>query len=815
MTIEIVQQNLWYAWRHLRRKPSFCAVVIVTLALGIGANTAIFSLIYALLLHPFPYKNPEQLVRLQSASTRTGQPNVDVSIPDLEDYRSANRTLADIGIFSPRTIDLLDGNVAQTTTVTLTTSGAFNALGTAPVIGRTFVEQEDLPGGDVYKAILSFEFWKTRYGADRNILGRQIRTAMATYSVIGVMPQGYGYPGRTEMWVPLQSYLKNSNKDWIKQRGSRMYPAIGRLRPGVTMAQAQADLDSISKRLARDYPNTNKEFRLEPRSLRDAEVGSIRPYLLLLLAATALVLIVCTANIANLTLAMSADRARETVIRTALGASGPRLLSLFLTESVVLSFLGGLFGLLLAFCGVRLFPRMIPTELPSWVSLEVNWAVLLFNVLASVAAGISFGMAPSFYGLQTNLTDVLRQGVRATGQSGWLRKVLIMGEVAICFTLLVGAGLLVKNFDRLRRVDPGFPSEHLLTFKLSPYQPGKNNEAIRRYASFYDRVIQRLEMVPGVIAAGATNAFPFENATLRRDQATIGVKGESEQARIARGASILADVTPEYFRAMGIPLLEGRVFNEADIHDKQMAVIVSQRTARLLFPNRPAVGQSLRIVYLDAADPWGVVVGVVGDVKYTATEDAQGLELYYPNTQYPLSSGRVAVRFQGDPSRMTESVRLAMAEAAPDTAVSDVRLMDQMIMDTLWQQKLWGFLLAAFSGLALLLAALGIYGVISHIVKQRTFEFGIRMALGADRKTILAMVTMETFRIVAIGLAIGFGLSLFLTRSIRSLLFAVSSSDPAVLISVPVLIAMVALLASLLPAYRALSVQPWQTLRNE
>jgi putative ABC transport system permease protein len=321
MDNSMLGQNLLHAWRHLRRKPSFCAVVVATLALGIGANTAIFSLVYGLLLRPFPYKDPSQLVRLRTLSTRRGQAGVDISIPDLYDYRGANRTFADMGIFAERNIDVLDGNAAQSVNVALTTPGAFNALGVTPFMGRTFVEQEDRSGGDVYKAVLSYELWQARYGGEKNILGRQIRTPMASYTVIGIMPPGQGYPGRAEMWIPLQSYVKNSNKDWITLRGSRMYSAIGRVRLGVTTEQAQADLDSISDRLAHDYPNTNKEFRLGLQSLRDAEVGTIRPYLLLLLGATVLVLIICAANIANLSLAVAADRARESVIRTALGAS--------------------------------------------------------------------------------------------------------------------------------------------------------------------------------------------------------------------------------------------------------------------------------------------------------------------------------------------------------------------------------------------------------------------------------------------------------------------------------------------------------------
>jgi putative ABC transport system permease protein len=492
MLRDILKQNLLHSWRHLRRKPSFCVVAIATLALGIGVNTAVFSLTYELLLRPFPYTSPDQLVRLRTDSTRPGQAAVDISIPDLYDYRAANRTFADMGIFAQRNIDLVDGTTAQSVNVALTTPGAFNALGIMPLVGRTFLEDEDRPGGDIYKAVLSYELWEARYGRDPNMLGKQVRTPMASYTIIGILPAGQGYPGRAEVWIPLQSYVKNSNKDWTALRGSRMYSAIGRMRPGVTMAQAQADLDSISDRLARDYPNTDKEFRLGLQTLRDAEVGAIRPYLLMLLAAAALLLTICAANIANLNLAVAADRVRESVVRTSLGATASRLVGLFLTESVLLALAGGALGLLIAIYSVRALPHLIPTALPSWVTLEVNWLIFGFNLLVSVVVGIFFGLAPALFSIKGNQTDALRQGSRTSARGGWLRNALIDAEDSFCFTLIVGAGLLLMNFDRLRLVNPGFSSQHLLTFKLARYRRGKGDEALQLYVNFYHRVLHRL-----------------------------------------------------------------------------------------------------------------------------------------------------------------------------------------------------------------------------------------------------------------------------------------------------------------------------------
>ena len=518
------------------------------------------------------------------------------------------------------------------------------------------------------------------------------------------------------------------------------------------------------------------------------------------------------ANLANLSLAVAADRARESAVRIALGASRSRLAGLFLTESLIAALAGGVAGLALARLGVGAIPRLIPTPLPAWVDLQPNVVVLGFNLLISMAMGVGFGLAPALHAAATNASDALRQGRGSSARTGWLRKTLIVTEVSLCFTLLVGAGLLVKNFDRLRQVDPGFSSAHLLTFKLAPYQPGKSGEAVQRYASFYDRVIQRLEMLPGVQAVGAANAFPFETAALKRSDAKIGVRGDNEQERTARGAAVYADVTPRYFAAMGIPLVEGRFFNAGDSYDRHRVIIISERTAHLLFPGRPAVGQAIRLVFLDAADPYGLVVGVVGDVKYTATERAPGLERTH--TQYPVSTSRVAVRFRGDPGVTSQTVGAAMREVARETAVSDMKLMDQLMLDTLWQQRLWGFLLAAVAGLALLLAALGLYGVISYMVRQRTLEFGIRMALGATRGSILGKVTLEAFHLVLIGLGAGLALSLVLTRTVSTLLVAVSANDPIVLVSVPTIISVVALAATAIPAYRAMRVQPVETLKR-
>jgi len=808
--------TLSQALRGLRRRPAISLIVIFTMAVGIGANTAILSLVYATLLRPFPYPDADRIVRIQTAGTNAAANSGELSLPDLEDYRTGNRTFESMGAYQTRTMDLTGIGAAYAAQVTTATSGMLRTMAVSPFMGRIFDESSDKPGGDLNKAVLSFGLWKNHFGGDPQIIGKPVRTPMVTYTIIGVMPAGFGYPGRTEMWVPMQSYLAMSNADWIAGRAIRSYPTVGRLRPGTGLTQAESDLRSISARLEHDYASTNAEHRPVLKTLRDAEAGDLRPYLLLLLGATLVMLLICCANVANLLLVSAADRERESSIRAAIGATSARLIRDFLIESIVLAMFGGLLGIAIAAVGVRLLPRLIPSDLPAWLSVEVSSPVLLLTLFIAAGTGILFGLAPALLVSRANLHSALKEGARGSTRGGSLRQILIVCEVALSLTLLISAALLVRSFNRLRTIRPGFEMEHALSFRISPYRPGKGDANIQEYAQLYSRLISRLQQVPGVLAVGATNNLPFTQKDAKRNQIQIGIRGDSAQQKSDRATASLLDVTPGYFAAMGIPLLEGRQFTPADTKDRQMVVIISKRSAERLYGSRPALGQQIRLEYLGGtADPWGVVVGVAGNVKQNAAEDEQGLELYYPNTQYVLATSRVVVRFQGDPAAMTNLIRRAVSEVFPDTAVSEIKPLEKLVLDTLWQQRLWSSLLAGFAATSLLLAGVGLYGLMSYSARQRTREIGIRMALGAPTSRILLAFTAGGVRLAAVGIAVGTVASLAAGRAMQSLLFRISGFDAATYLAIPAILLCVALIATAIPAWRAAAVDPLVALREE
>jgi len=814
MLLNDISRDARFALRQVRRRPGFCLIVILTLGVCTGVNTAMFSLVHAALLRPFPFPEPERLLRIQTQPIRSSVIE-DVSLPDLEDYRLANQSLREIGAYQERSLDVIGSGSAYSVQAAVTTPGVFRALAVSPWIGRTFLDSEDKPGGPVFKVILSHTFWSSRLGSDPDVVGRTIRLAIGSFEVIGVMPQGFEFPNRTELWIPMQAYLAISNADWIKGRGIRDYRTIARLRRGATSEQARSDLEGLAKRLEKQYPETNPEAHIVTLSLRDAEAGDLRPYLILLMSATALVLLIGCANAANLMLASSATRSHESTIRAALGAGTWRLARQFLTESLILGIAGSALGLILATLGVTLAPKVLGDRLPSWIHIDLSWPVLLFNGALAVGTSLLFGLAPALGALRVELNEALKSHSRSTAQAGSFRRALIAGEMALSLVLLIGAGLLIRTFDQLRRVHPGFQPEGVVTFRLSPYRPGVRDIAVPQYKEFYTRVIARLNQLPSVVSAGVSNSFPFATATSTRSEITVGVRGDSATEKHQRGAAALADVSPDYFAAMGIPLLEGRTFNDGDTRGRPWVMILSERTARLLFGDRPALGQQVRAEYLGAADPWATVVGIVGNIKHRANENDLGMEMYYPFSQYPVATARVAVRFRGDPRSPESAIRAAVREISPDTAVSDLKLMTDQINETLWQQKLWGTMLAGFAVLALALAVIGLYGVLSYLVRQSTREIGIRIAVGASPARVIGHIAREGFGMVGIGLVLGGLIAAATARFLRSLLFSVSAYDPFVYVAVPLILIGVTMLACVAPALRAARLDPITALKQE
>ena len=799
------------------RQPGFAAVVVLTLALGIGANTAVFSLVYGILLRPFPYREADRLVRIQSVDITKGVVRQS-SLLDVEDWRSRNRTLVDLGAHtSSFDTDLRGDGQAEPIQLAQLHPQALSILGVTPVLGRLFLPEEDRPGGDVHKALISYRLWRDRFGGDRQVVGQTIRTNQTTLTIVGVMPPGFGFPTRTEVWTPMESYyaLAAQPQSWMKRRDGRVYQVIARLKPGFTIEQAQADLESVAAGLEREYPKENQGIRPRLIPLRDDEVGNIRPYLLLLLSAVAFVMLICCANVANLLLARGAARERETAIRAALGASRCSIIRAHLVDSATLGIAGGLLGVALAYLGVRGLVALIPVTLPFWMKIEVNAPVMWFALVASLLSGFLFGLIPALVAYRTSLQPLLKEGSRGSSARSRLRCALVVVEVALSVLLLVGAGLMMQSFLRLQNLTPGFRPEGMLVARVTKFQTGRREERAAVLAAFHDRVIAQLRELPAVISAGGASSVPYLGTQTDRRKVDLAIMGRGEEETKRMAPLTGHDVSPGYLEAMQVPLLRGRYFDRRDTRSSPMVMIINDRAAKTLWPGQDPIGQRIRWGTPTPDNPYCTVVGVVGNVRNHAGEAEDGFELYYPYTQYGVAGIYYVVRGNGNPERLAAGVRAAIRAVDPNAPIVWMKPMEQIMDESLWQRRLWGVLFLVFAGLALSLAAVGIYGVMSYTVSQRTREIGIRMALGAPRTTVLGMVIRSGFVLVLVGSVAGVGAALLLSRLIRTMLFGVSATDPRTFAAVPLFLAAVALAACYLPARRAAGVDPLIALRQE
>jgi len=812
--------DIRHAFRVLIRHPAFSAAVIGILALGIGANTAVFSLLYGILLRPFPYHDPDRLVAVQSQYTKTSGNIRGSSLPDIDDWSDRNRSFSDISAYMAFDTDLLSDGPSKPLRMAWVTPSALHSLGVGALAGRLFRLEEDRPGGDADVAIISHRLWESEFGRDDGIISRTVRTAMGHFRIVGVMPAGFLFPDRTDLWAPVQSGYNRGGIRRDQYRGSRPYSALGRLKPGVTLEQARADLTAIAAQLESAYPNENVGVRPVLTPLRDAEVGAIRPYLLLLLGAVGCVLLICCANAANLLLAKSVRRSREFAIRAAMGAGAGRLLRQLLAESLLLSLVAAVLGLGLAYAGLRLLPALIPVTLPFWMRIEIDASVLAFNVAAAVITGLIFGIAPGWTLSRAGFGQSLGAAARGSTGSGAVARVrdgLVVAEVAIALALLVGAGLLLKTFLRLQDVEIGFRPGGVLTARVSPFRPGTVSQKIDAYSSYYRRVLNEIETLPGVEAAGGAGDLPFSGSRGERFAGDVTIRGQSEREAHQSAPTTQFNVSPGYFHAMGIPLLKGRDFSQADDQKSPPVVIISARTAELLWPGQEPLGRQLRWgrVDVDTQWPWHTVVGVVGNVKAYATDPERTMELYYSYRQRSTGAFSFVVRTTGRPESLHRALRAAIQRVDKDTSIIWIKTLQDVVTESMWQRRLWSALFSLFAALALLLAAAGMYGVMSYLVGQQTREIGIRMALGAAPSKVLAMVLRRAMLLVGAGAALGLMASLALARGIRSLLFGVAPYDPAVLAVVVALMVAVALAACYVPGRRAATVDPVIALRDE
>ncbi|MGH9938700.1 MAG: ABC transporter permease, partial [Blastocatellia bacterium] len=821
-----IMQTLWQDLRSgarmLVKNPGFALIAIITLALGIGANTAIFSVVNAVLLRPLPYEHPERLVLVWEHFLRQGLAQIPVSASEFTDYRDQNRVFERIAAFNTVDYNLTGADTPERLPGAVVSASVFPLLGVKPLLGRTFTDGENQSGSDNV-VVVSHGLWRRRFGADPNFVGKTLTLDGRSYTVVGVMPQGFQFPmslfgvkGVTftqpaELWTPVVFTPRQ-----LKIRGSRAYGVIGRLKPNVTLAQANADAQSIANRMLQQYPNsyTPEGWGASVVSLHDQVVGKMRPALLVLLGAVGFVLLIACANVANLMLVRAAGRVSEMAIRVALGAARRRLVRQLLTESMLLALLGGALGLILAWWGVELLVALSPDTLPRMNEVALDRNALGFTLLLSILTGTAFGLAPILQISKLNLNESLKEGSRrASGgsDSQGVRRLSVIVEFALAVALLLGAGLMIKSFWRLMKVDPGFDPQNVLTFQITLPRDGygKREEVI----SFYQRAVERVKTLPGVSAAGATTILPLSGSN--EDQAFI-IEGRTPRDLSDVHSVEFRIVTPDYFRAMGIPLLAGRYFTDAD-HDKTPnAAIVNQRLARRHFPGEDPVGK--RFTMDDPREPgavWLTIVGVVGDVKHRGLNVESEPEFYAPHRQYSSRSMIIVARTASDPTDLAAAVHKELAGLDRNLPAYNTRTMERVISESVAQQRMATLLLGVLAALAFILAAVGVYGVMSYGVAQRTHEISIRMALGAQTNDVVKLVMGQGMKLAGAGVLIGLAGAWALTRLMKTLLFGVSATDPLTFIVIPLSFTAVAMLACYIPARRATKVDPMVALHCE
>jgi len=825
---EVLLQDIRYGLRTLRRYPGFTAVAVITLALGIGANTAIFSLVNGVLLRPLPYAHPEQLVSAFS-TFKTLQNFLDgsTSPPDFRTLRAQNHTLSGLSAYYGAAWNLTGGENPERLQSLVVSADYFSTLGVMPALGRNFLPGEEHWGAH-HVAIVSDSFWRTHLNADRDLSGKTLTLNGEAYNVIGVMPADFYVERPAQLWVPM-AWKPKDNDDTHNNYFISMF---GRLRPGVTQAQASADLNAIMIGIAQQFPE-NKGIGGAVRSFRETWLGDVRPALMVLLAAVGFVLLIACVNLANLLMARSAGRQKEIAIRSALGANRTRLLRQFITESLLLSLIGGGIGLVLAYFSLRLIPSTTDI-LPRVDQVRMDHWVLLFTLCVAVVTGILFGLMPALQSSRLGgVNENLKEGGRNTSSAGnqRLRAGLVVSEVALALLLLIGSGLAIKSFAKLVHVNAGFSSDHVLTFTTNlpdSYDPQPDPlriGAATRVAEFLESNIARIEQIPGVKAAGCVSSLPLHGENWGKLFVALDrpIPPSMDQLDHIQYRSVLGD----YFAALHIPLIKGRLLNDHDRKDSPYVAVVNQTLAKKYWPQQDPIGKTVLLSPPESILPPGVappgyhaqkftVVGVVADAHYGNMNEAPLPLVYASVLQHDSNmSPSFAVRTDGDPLLAASSIRSVLKQIDKDIPMARVMTMEDTVSNSVAQPRLETILLGLFGALALILASVGIYGVLAYSVSQRTSEIGIRMALGASRSSVLGMVLGQGLRLTAIGMAIGFVLAVALTRLMASILFSVSPTDPATFAAVFLVLAVIAMLACYLPARRATKVDPLVALRYE
>jgi putative ABC transport system permease protein len=803
--METLLKDIRYGFRSLLKHPGFTAVAVITLALGIGANSAMFSTVNAVLLKPLPYPEAERIVLLEGVNTSKGITDSNMSIPDFADWQNQNQVFEQLAGFVTGGSLLTSGDETERVRATGVTSDFFPLFRAAAFAGRT-LQVDDSQKGHDNVVVLSYGLWQRRFGGNQNVIGTNVTLSGESVTIVGVMPPDFDYPGQSELWVPYPIDAAAERRD------NRFFQVVARLKPGVPIAQAEASLNTINQRLAQTYVETNSGWTVRVINLQERMVGSMRKSLLVLLGAVAFVLLIACANVANLMLARATGRQKEIAVRAALGASRFRVVRQLLTESLLLSVIGGAIGLLLSIWLTELLVSVSPANTPRFDEIKPDLWVLAFTIGLTVVTGIIFGLAPALHASRVDLNGGLKEG-GGKGSGGSrnkrLRSLMMVSEIALSFMLLVGAGLLIKSFMRLRDVSPGFTPENVLTMRLSllsqKYAAGEPRIQLLR------QTLERLKTVPGVQSAGAVLSLPLGGDTFNVGRSYIR-EGRPFTPEESANAAYLA-ATPDYFSTLQIPLLAGRPFNDQDNGKSPMVLIVNETMARQLWPGESPLGRRITI-WRDEKFP-REIVGVVSDTKAALNEEA-GAQMYVP---YAQDSGWGAMSFvlrtSGDPSSVTAAVRSEIRSVDKGIPVYNVKTMNDVLATSVAQQRLSMLLLSAFAVVALLLAMIGIYGVTAYYVTQRTQEIGIRIALGAQMGDVMKLILSSGMALALAGIGLGIAGAFALTRLMTSLLFGVKPTDTATFVTVALCLLVTALIACYLPARRATKVDPLSALRYE
>ena len=801
--METLLKDIRYGVRGLLKRPGFTTVAVMTLALGIGANTAIFSVVNTVLLRPLPYRDAQRIVTIWQNNAKAGVSRNDVAPANFLDWQEQSRSFESMAGIEPFGFSMIGNGEPERFTSWLVTAGFFETLGTNAYRGRTFTAQ-DYQRGSERVIVISHGLWQRRFGGDPNLVGQKLTLNGQPYNVVGVMPPEFQFPADREVWAP--RVLRENDR---QLRGATFWNVIARLKPGVTVNQAQDEMSVIAGRLAGQYPDTNGGMGATVVSLPEQLTGHVKSALWILLGAVGFVLLIACANVANLLLVRGAERHREFAIRSALGAARIRLIRQLLTESLLLALLGGIGGMLLATWGVRVIVSLNSAKIPRLEYASMDVSVLLFALGVSLFTAVLFGLIPATQFSRPDLQSTLKEGARGavSGSSGqWLRNSLVVAEVAVALVLLTGAGLLVRSFASVMRVDPGFNKERVLALQVFL----SSNQKPEQFNTFYERSLEKIMTVPGVQSAAIVSSPPFID--LEHD-VPFTIQGQPAPPKGSEPSAFYTAVSPDYLSALTVPLRQGRFFTKFDKQDSALVVVINQTMARRFFPNDDPVGKQLTVV-LDQPEV-RQIVGVIGDVLRSGLDAGARPEMFVPYWQSPTPRMTFVVKSTPDPAAMLPAVKSAIREVNPNQTFSKAATMEQLVDDSLKQRRFNLFLLVTFAVLALVLAGIGIYGSINYSTRQRTHEIGLRMALGAQQRDVLRLIVGHGLGLSLIGIGIGLAASFALTRLMKGLLFGVSATDPLTFIAISLLLILIGLLASWIPARRAIRVDPLVALRYE